>query len=53
MTVDFIHVPYGQYATIWSCYKCNSLFDSELCSSFTGECYECYPRPSEMKGEKK
>ena len=48
-TNNFYHVPYGQYATIWVGYKCGEMFDSELCWSFTGECYECYPRPNEMK----
>jgi len=48
-TSNFFHVPYGVYATIWVCYSCGELFDSETCWSFTGECYECYPRPNEMK----
>ena len=48
-TSNFYHVPYGQYATIWVCFNCGELFDSELCYSFTGECYECYPRPNDMK----
>ena len=39
----------GHIATIWVCYKCGEMFDSELCWSFTGECYECYPRPDAMK----
>lgn len=39
-TVDWDHV-------IWICYKCGKMFNSEICNSFTGECYECYPR--EMK----
>jgi hypothetical protein len=34
---------------IWVCYSCGEMFDSELCWSFTGECYECYPRPDKMK----
>ena len=39
----------GNIATIWVCYKCGEMFDGELCWSFTGECYECYPRPNDMK----
>jgi len=37
----------GNIATIWVCYDCGEMFDSELCWGFTGQCYECYPR--EMK----
>jgi len=40
---------YVTIACIWVCYKCGEMFDGELCWSFTGECYECYPRPQEMK----
>jgi len=50
-TDNYYHVPHGTYATIWVCYKCEEMFDSELCWSFTGECYSCYPRPDEMKVE--
>ena len=49
MSDNFFHVPVGRYATIWACYKCKELFDSEICTSFTGECYKCYPRPNDMK----
>jgi len=31
-------------ACIWVCYDCGEMFDSEICNSFTGQCYECYPR---------
>jgi len=40
---------YATIACIWVCFSCGEMFDGELCSSFTGECYECYPRPKEMK----
>jgi len=49
MTSNFYHVPHGVWATIWVCYDCGEMFDSELCWSFTGQCYECYPRPDEMR----
>ena len=39
----------GHIATIWVCYDCGEMFDSELCNGFTGQCYECYPRPNDMK----
>jgi len=37
-------------ATIWVCYKCGEMFDSEICMGFTGECYKCHPRPDKMTG---
>lgn len=41
------YVVKGTYATIWVCYDCGEMFDSELANGFTGQCYDCYPR--EMK----
>jgi len=38
-------------ATIWVCYQCGEMFDGEICTLFTGQCYKCYPRPDEMTGE--
>ena len=38
-------------ATIWACYDCGELFDSEICRGFTGQCYSCYPRLDEMRGD--
>lgn len=46
-TSNFYRV--GHIATIWVCFMCGEMFDSELCWSFTGECYDCYPRPNDMK----
>jgi hypothetical protein len=40
---------YATIACIWVCFSCGEMFDSELCWSYTGECYECYPRPDKMK----
>ena len=49
-TSNFYRV--GHIATIWVCFMCGEMFDSKLCWSFTGECYDCYPRPNEMKVKK-
>lgn len=53
MTVPWCNNYYkiGWSHTIWVCHSCGNLFDSEICSSFTGECYTCYPRPDRMKGD--
>jgi hypothetical protein len=42
MRIDWDHM-------IWICFVCGEMFNSEICWSFTGECYECYPRPNDMK----
>ena len=42
----------GHLACIWICYDCGEMFDGELCTGFTGQCYECYPRPDEMREAK-
>jgi len=42
MTSNFYRV--GWVATIWVCYECGEMFDSDLSASFTGQCYDCYPR---------
>jgi len=41
----------GWKATIWVCYQCGEMFDGDICVSFTGQCYKCYPRPDEMTAE--
>jgi|TARA_B100001559_G_C16378122_1_gene565248 hypothetical protein len=41
----------GWNHTIWVCYDCGEMFDGELCTAFTGQCYTCYPRPDKMKGD--
>lgn len=43
----------GYDVCIWICHTCGNMFDSELCKGFTGQCYSCYPRPDEMKGDLK
>ena len=45
MRIDWDHM-------IWICFSCGELFNSEICWSFTGECYDCYPRIDQMKIKK-